>query len=325
MSSAKHRVEFRNIGGSFQFTAATPADLPAILDLDPALWAALSAPVAALNTDPRFLSYLDADKSGHICVNDVCAAIRFVLKYLQDLSPLGDDKPLLPIAALNSSDAECKVVLDFVELLKDSLLVDGNLHANNVSAKLAEVTASPFKGDGVLTAAAIAGNNADTLFNAVLTYTGGTPSADGSNKGITVAQLDKFKQDAQAFLDWAATSECPKFRDIDPVAPYDVFQKLIPKLDEYFSFCDLVKLEPSNLKRFQLDPAALPPLNLADQAAVNSVLVQAPVTSPNADGVLDFHGNLNPFYQAALEKFAATFQLDTLSKIQYQQLKQEVS
>ena len=323
MSSPKHPVEFRNIGGSFQFTAATPADLPAVLDLDPALWAALSAPVSSLNADQRFLGYLDSDKSGHICVNDVCSAIRFITKYLQDFSPLSNEATGLPVAALNSDDADCSVILTFVDRLKDELVQNGELQPALVAKKLAEIAASPFKGDGVLTPAAVAGSNADTLYNAVLTNSGGTPSADGANKGITLAQLDKFKQDANDFLNWAATAECPQFREQDPVAPYDIFQKLIVKLDEYFNFCDLVKLEPSNLKRFQLDPAALPPLDLADQAAVNSVLVQAPITTPNAEGVLDFSGNLNPFYQGALEKFAATFQLETLTKEQYLQIKRD--
>ena len=323
MASPTHPVEFRNIGGSFQFSAAVPQDLPAILELDPALWAALSAPVSALNTDKRFLEYLDSDKSGQICLDDVRNSIRFVLKYLRDLSPLGDPANGLPLSTLNSEDADCKTVLDFVERLKDVLLKEDRLQHDLVAAKLAEVTASPFKGDGVLTPQAVAGNNADTLYNAVLTYSGGTPSADGTNKGITVAQLDKFKVDAQAFLDWAETAECPKFRDQDPVGPYDVFQKLTGKLDEYFSFCDLVKLDATNQKRFQLDPASLPPLDLKDPTAVSSALTQAPLTTPQEDGVLDFNGNLNPFYQAALEKFAETFKISTLSKAQYLQLKQD--
>ena len=323
MASSKSPVEFRNIGGSFQFSAAKPADLPAILDLDPALWAALSAPVSALNTDPRFLAYLDADKSGNICVDDVRNSIRFALKYLKDLAPLDSDDPGLPLDSMNSDDADCKTVLELVERLKDALVDNNNLIPAKVAAKLAEVTASPFKGDGVLTPQAAAGNNADTLYNAVLTYSGGTPSADGTNKGITVAQLDKFKVDAWAFLDWAETTACPQFREQDPVAPYEVFQKLIAKLDEYFSFCDLVKLDASHQKRFQVDPAALPPLNLTDPAAVSAALIQAPLSAPQADGVLDFNGNLNPYYQNALEKFAETFRIETLSKAQYIQLKQD--
>ena len=146
MASPTHPVEFRNIGGSFQFSAAVPQDLPAILELDPALWAALSAPVSALNTDKRFLEYLDSDKSGQICLDDVRNSIRFVLKYLRDLSPLGDPANGLPLSTLNSEDADCKTVLDFVERLKDVLLKEDRLQHDLVAAKLAEVTASPFKG-----------------------------------------------------------------------------------------------------------------------------------------------------------------------------------
>ena len=321
--STKQQVEFRNIGGSFQFSAAKPEDLPAILDLDPALWAALAAPTAGLIIDRRFLNYLDSDKNGIVCVDELCAAIRFCLKYLKEISPLGEETPGLSVAVLNDTPGDCETLQTFIAKLSDELVKDGRLQPDLVFGKLTEVLASPFKGDGVLTPAAIAGSGTEALYNAVLAYSGGAPSADGSAKGVTLPQLEKFKTDAQAFLDWAATAECPKFRDEDPVGLYDTFHKLENKLDEYFSFCDLVCLDAANLKRFQIDPAALPQLDLQDPAAVSAALATAALALPRTDGVLDFTGNLNPFYQAALEKFSEAFRCETMNKAQYLQIKQD--
>lgn len=323
MSPQTHRVEFRSIGGSFQYSVVTPADLPAILDLDPALWAALSAPIAGLSIDKRFLEYLDNDKSGYLCVDDLCAAIRFVLKYLNDINALGDAETGLAVSMLNSTPGDCETLQAFIARQNAVLVKDGRLQPDLVFAKLTEVMASPFKGDGVLTPAAVAGSLSEALYNAVFAYSGGTPSADGANKGVTLAQFEKFKTDALAFLDWAATAECPKFRDQDPVPIYDVFHKLEDKLDEYFRFCDLVRLDAANLKRFQIDPAALPQLDLQDPAAVNAVLAAAPLAMPRPDGVLDFRGNLNPCYQAALESFAVTFHCETMNKLEYAKFKQD--
>ncbi len=76
---------FRKLGGSYQYWVSTPEELPDVLRLDPALWAALSVPVAALNVDRKFLSYLDFDANGIIRLDDVENAIKTVRSAFRDL------------------------------------------------------------------------------------------------------------------------------------------------------------------------------------------------------------------------------------------------
>ena len=76
---------FRKFGGSYQYYVRTPEELPEILTLDPALWAALSVPVSTLNTDQKFLKYLDYDGNGLIRLEDVKTAIKLVQAQLKHL------------------------------------------------------------------------------------------------------------------------------------------------------------------------------------------------------------------------------------------------
>ena len=87
---------FRKFGGSYQYWVSTPEELPNVLRLDPALWAALSVPVTALNVDRKFLSYLDFDANGIIRLDDVESAVKTAQKAFRSLEVLGDAAPEMP-------------------------------------------------------------------------------------------------------------------------------------------------------------------------------------------------------------------------------------
>ena len=51
--------KFERVGGSLQPRIVTGEDLPRILELDPAHWAATSVDVSKYSCDPEFLEFLD--------------------------------------------------------------------------------------------------------------------------------------------------------------------------------------------------------------------------------------------------------------------------
>ena len=57
---------FRNFGGLYQLVVRDEKNLAGIDRLDPARWAATSAPVADLRCEPAFLAYVDAEGKGRI-------------------------------------------------------------------------------------------------------------------------------------------------------------------------------------------------------------------------------------------------------------------
>ena len=113
---------FRKFGGSYQYYVRTPEELPEILTLDPALWAALSVPVTTLNTDPKFLKYLDYDGNGLIRLEDVKTAIKLVQSQLKRLAPLAEKTPELAVDELKD-EALAAFVAELPELSVDGKIV----------------------------------------------------------------------------------------------------------------------------------------------------------------------------------------------------------
>ena len=296
---------FRKFGGSYQFWVRTPEELPEVLKLDPALWAALSVPTAALNADPKFLTYLDFDTNGVIRLDDVTAAITAVQAMLRDLKPFADSAPELEVGSLRD-DTDCgKAAAEFVGAAAE-LGAEGKIQLADVVAKLNAVTSGALSGDGVLRKAAIDGSGAEMLFAEVSAVAGGA-------EGITSAQLEKFVADATGFLQWAKETPRPTFRDADPEPYYAALEAIKAKVDEYFQFCELISLDAANARRFRLDPDNLPPLDINDGKAVRNVVLSAPLAVPSEAAELKLDGEINPGYRDQVRKFAELFAVDTLT------------
>lgn len=312
-------VVFENIGGSFQFRACNASDLRKILDLDPTAWAALCVPVASLNGDPAFFKALDDDGNGMIRVDEVKIAIKWLAGLLNDIKVLNDAKDTLPLTALNTEHPDGKLLTEFVTQHAAELLSENNvLELGKIRAKLSAVTSGPLAGDGILRAKAVADPAALALYND-LTKLLNTPD------NLTAPALEKFAVDAASFVEWSKTAEKPLFRNDDPVKYFDAYKVLGNKIDEYFRFCELIKVDPAHAARFSLNPAALPELDLQDAAKIDAVLSAAPLAMPSAETILDLSSSTNPFYQAKIDNFMQTFQLEKLTADEWKLLKADLA
>ena len=313
------RMVFENIGGSFQFHARRAEDLHKILKLDSTAWAALCVPVSCLNGDPAFFKALDGDGNAMIRVDEVKAAIQWLLALLVDVKVLNDAVDTLPATALNAENAEGKLLADFVEQHKAELLDEnGLMNLKNIRAKIAAVTAGPLTGDGILHIKGAEKGNALNLYNDI-TKLNNTPD------NLTLPALDTFLADAASFVEWSKTAEKPLFRNDDPVKYFDIYKAMSDKLDEYFRYCELVKTDPAHAVRFELDPSKLPELNLQDAAAIDNVLKTTPLARPTAEAELNLSQISNPFFRASAQKFAQTFGQEVLTQAQWQQIKADMA
>lgn len=312
-------VVFENIGGSFQFRACNASDLRKILDLDPTAWAALCVPVASLNGDPAFFKALDDDGNGMIRVDEVKIAIKWLIGLLNDIKVLNDAQDTLPLTALNIEHPDGKLLTEFATQHATELLSENNLlELGKIRAKLSAVTSGPLAGDGILRAKAVADPAVLALYND-LTKLLNTPD------NLTAPALEKFAVDAASFVEWSKTAEKPLFRNDDPVKYFDAYKVLSAKIDEYFRFCELIKVDPAHAARFSLNPAALPELDLQDAAKIDAVLSTAPLAMPSAETILDLSSSTNPFYQAKIDNFMQTFQLEKITADEWSLLKADLA
>ncbi len=311
----KKKLICENIGGSPQFVISAPEFMAAIVDLDPALWAATSAPCESLSTNSKFISYLDPNNSGSIRVDEVIAAIKFLLESFKSEQELNNQSETLNLSELNIKSDEGN---DFLKFVKKSFAVkDTELTLEQVSDKINSVSSGPLKGDGNLTVKAVA-NPADVnLFNDIL--------AVSKKNYLTQESLEKFIADAEDFLQWEENTAKPELKVKDATLAYSAYSALKNKIDEYFSYCQLVAIDPVNANRFRLDPEKITPLELKDTQAVSDYLDSMPLAAPHEKLELDLSSRINSRYQAHAKDFGAAFNLTTLSLEKWGEIKKELA
>jgi hypothetical protein len=313
----KKKLTREKIGGSPQFVISAPELMKAVVNLDPALWAATSAPCESLTTNPKFISHLDPNNSGSIRVDEVIGAINFLLETFKSEQELNNQGESINIAELN---VESDVGKDFLKFVKKSFAVKdeiSELTLQQVSDKIELVSSGPLKGDGNLTAKAVENPDDLNLFNNILTVNG--------KECLTLELLDKFIADAEDFLDWEENTAKPELKVKDATLAYSAYSALKGKMDEFFSYCQLVAVDPVNANRFRLDPEEIPPLELKNPQDISDYLDSMPLSVPHEKLELKLSNGINSRYEAHVKDFSAAFKLTTLNMEKWEKIKQELA
>src|SRR5262245_29379943 len=97
---ASRPLVLRNYGGVHQISIVDDHDLAKIDTVDPARWAATSAPVKDLRCDPKLLAYIDTHSIGRIRVSEVIAARDWAFLHLSGRRGFGLRSETLTLADL---------------------------------------------------------------------------------------------------------------------------------------------------------------------------------------------------------------------------------
>ena len=309
-------MKFIREGKAYQLVIENGHDLKDALTLDEALWVAMSAPVKAFVCDPKFLAYVNTNKSGHISSEELQAAIRWLL----DVYPKKDQITakfggVLQLTDLNIESETGKAIDHSARyILKD-------LEAKNQDAiDLATVrkfqsilTARPLNGDGVISLlattetkdAAKAEVMKDLVADAVLA-TGGTQDLDGS-QGATLEQVKAFYEAIPQYLEWLAIGALPEGQTTSEIQPFGADTGSMLNLlntnralvDEFFKLCDLQGFDhrlTGVILQGNGAPAAIDP---TQWPGVESHLKTMPLVQPagKAEIPLDNMDYINPLYR----------------------------
>ena len=313
----KKRLVCENIGGSPQFVISAPELMKAVVNLDPALWAATSAPCESLTINSKFISYLDPNASGSIRVDEVIAAIEFLLESFKSEQELNNQSESVMLSELNIKSDSAK---DFLKFVKKSFAVkeeDVELTLAQVSDKINTVSSGPLKGDGNLTVKALEQAADVNLFNDISTVSG--------KNCLTQESLEKFIADAEDFLKWEENTAKPELKVKNATLAYSAYSALKSKIDEYFSYCQLVAVDPVNANRFRLDPEKIAPLELKNPQAVSDYLDSMPLAVPHEKLELKLSSGINSHYRTHAKDFSSAFKLTTLSLEKWEEIKKELA
>ncbi|MFC1601134.1 hypothetical protein ACFL34_02155 [Candidatus Sumerlaeota bacterium] len=300
---------FRNYGGNYQLRIETAEDLAQVLELPEVHWAATSAPIGNLDCDRAFLDFLDSDGNGRVRTDEVRGALAWAFHMLVNRACLVEQSDVLQLADVDTSHSEGQLLRASAERILANLeLVEAREITLAQVRDVKSITASAASnGDGVIPPEAAEDAETAEFIRAVMQCAGSVADA-GGEKGITKAQLETFVKEATAFLEWEAKGCIPdgaQTTDVHPwgaetAAAWQAIAALDAKIAEYFTQCDMVRLDERLTGETGLREKELAELDFTDEAALAARMSKAPLAPPNADGTLELRGKTNPAYEQAL-------------------------
>lgn len=299
-------MRFANFAGTFQFVVRDDADLAKIDALDPARWAATSAPLADFQCDPAFATALDPDGTGRVRVSQLIGARDWLFARLSTRTGLTAKSDVLTLGHLDtSSEAGAKLRAAAKRVIKARKLENtAKLPLTELRAYREAVMKTLENGDGIVPPEVVPETEVAQLIKDIVATTGGSKDGSGSD-GVGQADLDKFVARANVWLEWRAkrASVVPWGDDTEAAAA--MIASLDGKIEEFFWHCDLLRQQGTEALHLKEDE--LRALSAKDAAAIEKYMAESPLATPVGTGILAFGegGQINPVYRASLEALRA--------------------
>jgi hypothetical protein len=305
-----HKWRFFCSGGFDQVRLESGADLEALDQLDPKLWAALGCPTSGLEIDGKTLELIDSDGDGQIRVPEILAAAKWATAALKNPDDLTRGVSELPLAAIDDSAVEGQ------NLLASARQILGNLGKSDAEAISPEDTADTakifantrFNGDGIVPAAAAEDEAARKVIEEIIACVGSEQDR-GGEPGLSQEKIDQFFAEAQAYADWWAEGE----KDAASILPLGesteaaeaAFEAVKLKVDDYFTRCRLAAFDLRAAEPLNPASADYEALGKKILAPGTEEVAALPLASVEAGKPLPLDRGLNPAWEAAMTDFKA--------------------
>ena len=110
--SNKYNWKFSKIGGVTRVNIETGEDIAHLGELDQKLWTALSCPTTGFEFDETTLAYIDSNNDGHIHVNEVIEASKWLVAALKSPDSLLAGEDFISTDAINPDSDAGKALLE---------------------------------------------------------------------------------------------------------------------------------------------------------------------------------------------------------------------
>ncbi len=311
------RPVFRNFGGMYQLRLETAEEIRYIRELEKARWSATSAPLEQFYCDAQVLTYIDTDNNGRIRVHELLSAQQWLYTNLASRDGFERQSDELTLASLDPKAADAPKMKQLAEHMLKEL---GLGSARSISLGQVRTFRSTYagrfpNGDGVVPPEHADSPELGQFIKDIVAATGGSKDLGGS-VGAGAAELASFLKSAQAALSWEAEgavtteAETQIYPAVMPwgeatAAAAALIEELNDKVEQYFSQCDLLRVEPNAAARMQASAETLAGIDITSTEVLRKWTLSAPLAPPREDGLLDLSGRLNPNYEVQLHKLAA--------------------
>lgn len=297
-------ARFANLGGQAQMLVDGPDDLALVHELDPARWAATSAPLEDLHLEPR-LARLVVPAGDRLRVSHLLAARDWLLARLASTAPIADRRQEVALDELAKDDAgarlraEAETVLEELEVEDRSRL---SLKRLRRFRKAFDTTLA--NGDGIVTPDEVPDPEAAELATWILATVGGRKDPFGVT-GVGHEEIQDFTLGAGRYRTWRerpkADPALEPFGDLTDNAAALV-DELGPKVEEWFLQCALLEQEGERLKGVGSTEEELRELLRADRDALRRHLARTPLSDPRTDARLDLRDGINAIFRERMRE-----------------------
>jgi hypothetical protein len=307
-SRKPHPWRFFRSGGFDQVLLTSGADVAALRELDPKLWAALACPSKGLEMDPRTLELLDLDGDGRIRVSEVIEAATWAARMLRNPDELLTPGDTLAIDAIDDSTPAGEELLASARQILEGLgkpdagaiSVEDTVDTNRIFAQTC------FNGDGIIPPAAAADEATRRVIDEAMACVGTDTDRSGA-PGLSGERAERFFAEARAYSEWWADAEA----DAGTVLPFGestddvdaLYEALGPKIDDWFTRQRLARFDPRAADALNPPPEGYQALasrtlspQLAELAALPLATVAPGRSLPLTDGV-------NPAWADTMARF----------------------
>jgi hypothetical protein len=331
-------MTFQKLGGHFQLLIRNASDLLYLSELDDAHWISTSACLSSFNCSLSFLDFLDSNSDGRIRSDEVRDALQWIFKVLNDISVLEERSDCLALSNINTDTEEGRKLLNAAQrILKNLNAPDQNMiFLNQATCRHDVLAAGECNGDGIIPLGSIKDIELCKFAEDVMNTIGVKIDIGGKN-GVSSELIDIFFQEASSFVNWfrkAYNKSGDKqtsimVRGLDTPQVFKVFDSLKEKIDQFFLYCQILKIDNSIMPFLKYSDDKITKLDVHNVTDLQDILASAPLAPPNSDSVLYFDENINPFYNSLIKKFLkhvlSNTNAESLTYDQWQNLKNEFS
>lgn len=303
-STEQQAMFFERLGNAFHLRIRDALDLAQVLHLDEAHWVATSAPVYTINCDPIFMGLLDNDADGRVRVDEVRAAVRWLLSHLQDHSGIRSGNCMLDPDAVRQEAPQGKAIR---VALSKILARDRGAETSVTLEQIRKLIAGEEQGSlglaGVILPDAAADADVRAFILDLIASYGGQAHPSGA-EGVAADVLQRFKAEGRQLIAWHGLGRADGGHSAimqfgaDTPALFSTYARLKDKIDEFFSLCRMLRVDSLTGLQRETVPLAQP----VERDQIEDYIAAAPLAAPNMEGRLDFDGPLNPHFADDLQQ-----------------------
>jgi hypothetical protein len=298
--------KFSTIGGMTRVNIESGDDIRHLAELDEKLWTVLSCPVSGMEFDEKTLKYIDTDHDGHVHVDEVVAASKWLTSVINDADLLLKKEDTMPLSAFNAENEEgAKLLKSAKQILKNLGLKKDSISIADTSDSVAIFAKTGLNGDGIITEQSTDDEALKKTIAECVASVGGKADRSGL-QGVDAELIEKFYGALDAYSAWKKTAADNKDAILpygdDTAAVYDLVQSVKAKVADYFMRCKLAMFHAGTTNALDVSVTRIETISDKDLSGCADEISAYPLARVSDSKMLPIDGRLNPVWQATFDK-----------------------